>query len=434
MSISMNFSGLTALDQKRFINLHRESGPTPSVLASVRTGRNISVSTAAESLSHLASAVAGLGSSEAFLVTAASSSNRDVVRVSTIGTAPVGQHTLEITQLATKQVTRATTGYTDTADVVADGGSISFSVNGSTTTAISISSSTTLSGLKDQINNQNSGVVASIENDGINNRLVVTSRQSGKGQGFTINNSLTNSVGTAIRFETGQSSLSGNTQDAGNAHFTLNGTDFNGTSNTLGDVIAGVTLTLVGKGTAAVTVSSDHDRVTTEADRFVTEFNRLDAAAKYMSDSESSFRDRITLGTALRRVSLATRDAIGESRDGPFKSLADLGFTFQQSGELKLDKSKLGAALKSDADGVRKLFVGDSGAKGIFAGLRTRLGVQNSAGGTLSSTRGATDFMSAGSAKISALAPIANDLAYIQNMMSAIQGTDTVSTRLNVRA
>ena len=124
--------------------------------------------------------------------------------------------------------------------------------------------------------------------------------------------------------------------------------------------------------------------------------------------------------------SARTSHVLGHSRS--------IGFTFQQSGELKLDKSKLAAALNSDADGVRKLFVGDSGAKGVFTDLSARLGVQNSAGGALRSTRRATDFINAGSANISALAPRSNDLAYIQNMMSAIKGTDTVSTRLNVRA
>ncbi len=159
MTISMNFSGLSALSQKRFINLTQESSPRPATQVPVRTAGNISVSTAAESMSRLASAVAGLGGSETFLATAVASSDRDVVRVSTSGKAPVGQHTVEITQMATKQVTTATTGYTNSTDVVADGGSISFSVNGSTTAAISISSSTTLTELKDQINNQNSGVV-----------------------------------------------------------------------------------------------------------------------------------------------------------------------------------------------------------------------------------------------------------------------------------
>ena len=435
MTISMNFSGLSALNQKRFINLHRDSISTPAVAASVRTKGNISVSTAVESMSHLASAAVELGSPEAFLATAASSSSTDVVRVSASGKALVGQHTLEITQMATKQVTTATSGYASTADVAADGGSISFSVNGSTTAAISVSSSTTLSELKDQINNQNSGVVASIKNDGINNRLVVSSRQSGKGQGFTINNSLTNSSGTAIQFETGQSSISGNSQNAGNAHFTLNGTDFNKTSNAIGDVIDGVTLTLAGKGSATVTVSSDHSRVAAEAGRFVNEFNRVDAAATNMSDPKSSYRDRVTLGTALWNVSQTTRDAVGGSREGRFKSLADLGFTFKKSGELKLDKSKLNAALKSDAASVKKLFVGDPVEKGVFAELSASLGIHNSAAGTMHRARIATNIINAGSANISGVAPRSGDLAYIKNIVErANESTGTRSTRINVRA
>ena len=435
MTTSINFGGPGAFSGTGYVHLNRQNGSTGPSPSSVSTSRRVSVSTAADTVRSLASAVAGLGSAETFLGTTATSSDRDTVSVSSGSGAVVGQHTLEVTQLATRQVTTATTGYTNTTDAVADGGSISFSVNGSTTTTISISSSTTLSELKDQINNQNSGVVASITNDGINNRLVVSSRQSGKGQGFTVNNSLTISSGTLIQFETGQSSVSGNTQNAGNAHFKLNGTEFNRTSNTFKDAIDGVALTVVGKGTATVTVSSDHNSVGEEADRFVRAFNKLDSAARSLGAGESSPRDNVALGTVLRHVSNAARHAISSSDEGSFRSLEDVGFSYQQSGELKLDKDKLNAALNSDADGVSELFVGGADRSGIFADLGKKLGTHASASGTIRSNSPTNDYVNPGTASLSGLAPRSRDLAYIQNVIEGVlKGSAQASARVNIRA
>ncbi len=435
MTTSINFGGPGVFAQTRYVQLNRQSSPTRLAPTSVSTSRPASVSTVADSMRGLASAVAGLGTPGAFLGTTATSSDRDTVSVSSGSGAAVGEHTLEVTELATRQVTKATTGYTNTTDAVADGGSISFSVNGSTTTTISISSSTTLSELKDQINNQNSGVVASITNDGINNRLVVSSRESGKGQGFTVNNSLTITSGTVIQFETGQSSLSGNTQNAGNAHFKLNGTEFNRTANTFNDAIEGVTLTLVGEGTTSVTVSSDHNGVSKEADRFVREFNKLDAVARSIGGAESSSSDNVALGPALRHVRTATHDAIEVSYEGSFKSLTEVGFSYRKSGELKLDKDKLNAVLGSDADGVRQLFVGGAEGNGVFAGLGKKLGAHTSANGTIRPGDPISDYVHPGTASVSGLAPPSRDLAYIQNVLQGVlKGSADAPARVNIRA
>jgi hypothetical protein len=48
-----------------------------------------------------------------------------------------------------------------------------------------------------KINDQHSGVIASIVNDGTNYKLVITGRETGED---TINNTLTNSGGLAVRF------------------------------------------------------------------------------------------------------------------------------------------------------------------------------------------------------------------------------------------
>src|SRR5262249_54345464 len=145
----------------------------------------------------------------------------------------IGQYAVSISQLAKNQVTKSTNGYAATTDTAADGGSISFTINGSTTAAINITSATSLADLRQQINDQNSGVVASIVNDGTNYKLVISSRDSGTTNGFTINNSLTNSGGTAVAFAAGQNATTGNAQNAQNASLTVNGISISSASNTV---------------------------------------------------------------------------------------------------------------------------------------------------------------------------------------------------------
>src|SRR2546422_184009 len=151
----------------------------------------------------LQSPVTSLTSATAFTDVTATSSDTSVATVS-LGTGGIsGQYDVTIDQVAKSQVTKSTNGYSATSDTAADSGSISFTINGVTTTAINITSATTLDSLKQKINDQNSGVIASIVNDGTNYKLVISSRNTGTANGFTINNSLTNSGGAAVAFAAG---------------------------------------------------------------------------------------------------------------------------------------------------------------------------------------------------------------------------------------
>src|SRR6266853_2119488 len=90
-----------------------------------------------------------------------------------------GEYSLHVTKLAKSQVTASTTGYPATDTIVADGGSLSFTIGSVTTTAINITAGTSLLDLRNAINAQNSGVVASIVNTGLAKKLVISSRTTG---------------------------------------------------------------------------------------------------------------------------------------------------------------------------------------------------------------------------------------------------------------
>src|SRR6185503_3655104 len=126
-------------------------------------------------ISTLQTQVTSLTSSANFIKAAAVSSDATIASVSAGDNGDVGQYQVSIAQRAKIQVTKSASGYSAPTDVAATGGSISFTIGGQTTTAIDITSSTTLSELKQKINDQKSGVIASIVNDGTNYKLIISS-------------------------------------------------------------------------------------------------------------------------------------------------------------------------------------------------------------------------------------------------------------------
>ena len=370
---SISFTGNSVVDAVKFVDLDRTGRSTPDLKA--RFGKSSALSSVADRLQNFQGLVRELSDKTSFSGAKASSSATSVATVSASSGASLGEFSLEVTKLAKRQITTSTTGYANTSDTVADGGSISFSVNGGTTTTINVTSATSLSDLKDQINNQNSGVVASITNDAVSNKLVLSSRETGQGEAFTVNNSLTNSGGTALAFAAGQSSIAGNTQNAQNAAFKVDGKQFNSTSNTVLKAVAGTSITLVGKGTTTISVSSDPGSVGRSVRRFVDEFNSLEQDYSRLSSdpSKRDSRDRIAASSELRDTIREVRRALSSTVSGTYKKLSDIGISSSASGRLTLDQSKLDKALSASLRDVEGLLRGRGGKDGIFSELRARL-------------------------------------------------------------
>ncbi len=175
--------------------------------------------------------------------------------------------------LHNSQTTASTNGFTNLTDSAADGGSISFTVNGQTTAAINVTSTMSLTDLAGTINNQSSGVVASVVNDGTNYKLVISSRQTGAANGFTINNNLTNSAAAAVAFAAGQNATAGNSQNAQDAQFTVNGFSITSSSNTITSAVPGVTLNLLKQGQATVGVTTDYSSLKSSLQTFISQYN-----------------------------------------------------------------------------------------------------------------------------------------------------------------
>ena len=313
-------------------------------------------------ISALQTPVSSLANSTAFSTLKATSSDPATATVTTGSGATVGRYDVTITQLAKAQVTKSTNGYAASTDIVATGGTISFTIDGTTTEDIVITADTTLTDLADQINEQGSGVKASVVNDGTNYKLVLMSRETGKTNGFTINNNLTNSGGAAVAFAVGQSPTSGNAQNAQNALLKVNGIDIESAANTVEDAIAGVTMTLVKTGTVSINVETDYSSIKDTLKTIVSEYNKL--RQFYSQQAKGPLGGDPVLREVLNDIKTVLLSP--NSNSGEYKYLAEIGLELTSSGDLKLDEAKLDAALTSNSDDIQKLFEGENGSDGVF--------------------------------------------------------------------
>jgi flagellar hook-associated protein 2 len=321
----------------------------------------------------------------------ANSSNTGVGSATAGGDAVAGEYTLHVDHLAKSQVTASTSTYAAITDAAADGGSLSFTIGGTTTTSIDITTSTTLLDLRNAINAQNSGVVASIVNTGTSKKLVISSRTSGEASGFTINNTLTNSAGTALTFAAGQSPATGNSQNAQDAGFTVNGMDFTSATNTTTDAISGLSLKLSGTGDAVISVAPDYDTIKSSLQAFITTYNQLRQFATVQNtvSNTTGLRGPLANDSVLRQTLGDLRDVLllPNSNGGKYKYLSEIGVAVDQAGNLKFDETAYDSAISDNPGDVQKLLQGDSANKGIFAVMKDKLQNLDGAAGLIKSTR-----------------------------------------------
>ena len=388
--MAVTFSGFNGIDFNTVINsvMQAESQPLTDLQTQQKSmqDKDTAYISLAAGISRLQTPITSLTSATAFSNVAATSTDTSIATV-TLGDGGIpGQYDLVIDHLAKGQVTSSTNGYAATSATAADGGTISFTINGQTTANITISAATTLAELKEKINTQNSGVVASIVNDGTNYKLIISSREAGASNGFTINNSLTNGSGTVVAFAVGQNASTGNTQNAINAALTVNGISISSASNTLVDAVPGVTVNMLKAGSMSVKVSQDFTSIKDNLKTLVTEYNKL----RQFSAAQS----RGTLGndSVMREVLNDIKSVLlgSNSNGGRYHYMAEIGVEVTQTGDLKLDETKLNTAINSYSTDLQKLFQGTS-SDGVLDSLKSTLANLDGTAGLIKNTRSSLD-------------------------------------------
>lgn len=305
-----------------------------------------------------------LSLSTTFMSRQVSSSLASVLTASVSSGATPATTTVTVGRLA-KQNSWQSSGVATANTAVGTGtGSFAYTVNGKTS-SVAVSASTTLQQLSDAINNDanNPGVTASVMDDGTGSatafHLVLLSKNTGDANAVTIGTNTTNQTFTEIQ----------KLADGLNAQVTVNGLTYQRATNTISDIISGVTLNLAGLGASTVTVSSDTASV---KDKIVAMVDAYNAALKEIADNSkydqqtkvagslsgiSTFR---TMPGQLNQTLLTSITGLG----GAYSNMADIGLSFNRDGTASIDQTVLTTALADHPDDVQRLLVGDT-TKGI---------------------------------------------------------------------
>ncbi len=327
-------------------------------------------------------------SSEEFLSYKTESTDEDVVTARASNGATPGSIDMTVQQLASVGRQFSTTfATTDTAEIAA-GTTIRIELNDGDPAEVPPRDPTTLfdytigsdgltlSALKDLINsdenNEDKIGAEIVQISDSEFRLVLTAREEGQDADFTL-------TGDAIALD---ATLG---QAAQNAEFTLNGLSLTRSSNTITDVLTGITFELNGESeienlaevsddptvepiykNVSLDIDVDDEAIATTIKGFVTKFNDVMSFINKQQKVDEATKRNGPLGSdsTLRSIKSRLLDAISHrfeftsAPNNPFTSPGLVGLKVEGGGKLSLDEEKLSEALEKNTLAVRRLFSG----------------------------------------------------------------------------
>lgn len=307
-------------------------------------------------LAALESAAQSLSGPTAFFRYSAKSSDSRVLSAYMQGSALPGTYNVEVSQLAQGE-TLVSAAQRDPFAPIGNGSpaTVTFRFRNGASENIAINGSNdSLSSIAASINRAGIGISAMAIFDGSAFRLVIKGPE-GAANTFNIGVSGDDALSRLLSYSGGASnnamSLSMAAQDSQGS---VNGTPFSGDSNVLMNVAEGLTLSLSGIGSTAVTVSTDLLRISDAVRSFVDAYNvaQGDIAASLTGELPG---DRTLAGVSDQLSSdlAAWQSGQGTSSNG---LLAQIGITRNQDGTLSFDVKAFQEAYSRDPAGVAHIF------------------------------------------------------------------------------
>lgn len=324
-------------------------------------------------VTELKSAAYDLRYETGFDVFSTSVTDETILKATAGAGAGTGSYEIEVTQLA-KSHKMASAGVAGTDTVVAGGaGSFKFTVGAGAEQTVSVDATTTLQDLSDAINALDAGVTASILNDGSATdpyRLVLTSTDTGTDNVIAITQNDTTLTDDDLDslFTT-----TAHLQDAQDASFTVDTLAITKGSNTVTDVIPGVTLDLLSAAagtTVTVSVTRDSEEISKKVLALIDKYNSV---VSHIRENNRYDTDTKTAGTFFgdaiaRTVFDDLRRVMGQEISGlpdTMNRLIHAGITTDTEGKMSLDTEEFTTALSASYDDVVNLFTQQDATDGI---------------------------------------------------------------------
>jgi flagellar hook-associated protein 2 len=316
-------------------------------------------------------ALTQLKSLDAFAGRTASSSDPEFFTATASTTAAAGVYDIEVVQLATTAQIKSDPFAAGAGQTVGTG---TLTINiGTSTFQVGVDAShNTLAGIRDAIN-QASGntdlVRATIVNATDGAHLVLTGVASGLANAISVaQEGGDGGLSTLVYNPSLTTNYSTDSRAAQDAIVAVSGFARHSATNTVADVIDGVTLTLLEEDQGNIhtlTVANDKTTVQTRIKNFVDQYNSMVSTLSSLRSYEPTTKAAgPLLGDAmLRGIETDIRRQLTDTNSGStvFRTLASIGVTTQKDGTLVLDSAKLTTAMNADFDEVAKLFGGENG-------------------------------------------------------------------------
>jgi flagellar hook-associated protein 2 len=330
-------------------------------------------------ISALQSAARGLATSTGFNVFSATLSDSAAGSVAVSSDAAAGQYAIRVLSLARAQtlvspnsIDGGATRITDANAVIAGSATLTITQGGSSF-AINLADSS-LAGVRDAINaaQDNTGVVASIINDGSGSRLVLRSEETGAAQAVTsiavsgTNNTnydfLGFSAGTAYS-DTGNTT--GESVAAADAQISVDGVTITSTTNAFSGAVPGVTFVAktTTTGSFNLTVARDDSALVDKVKAFVTAYNTLVQA----NDRRYAKGGALAADSTVLSLTSSLRNIVGEtggSAGNSLRYLVEIGISVDKDGVMSLNAETLRSALTDRPEAVSNLLTDTT--TGIF--------------------------------------------------------------------
>ena len=386
IDVSGIVSKLVALERQPITQLDLREASYQAKLSAIGTLKG--------ALSSLQGAAAALNSSARFRGFTATVSNSELFSASAATGATSGSYDVEVQTLATSN-RLASTAFAS-ADTVVGNGTLTLQFGTATPASVGPpatpasfapnadrgiatitidASNNTLAGIRKAINDANVGVTASIVNDGTGYRLTLSSTSTGAANsikltveegGLPADNTDTTGL-SQLAYDPVAAAGSGKnmseTVAAQNATAILNGLTVTSATNTISSAIENVTLTLKKAApgtTASLTVARDSASVRGAVDSFVKAYND---AAKTLKDLTAYNAATKTSGllqgdTSVLALQGQLRTVLNSAlpTTNGYRSLSEVGISFQRDGSLAVNSTKLQAAIDNPDKDLAALF------------------------------------------------------------------------------
>ncbi|HFB67226.1 MAG TPA: flagellar cap protein [Aeromonadales bacterium] len=307
-------------------------------------------------LSSFQTSMSNLSSLDKFETYKVSSTESDTDKSFTVSVdkdAAPGTFSIDVQNLARSNKYGSSTAFTDTTSAITADANLDIS-DGTNSLSIDINGKS-LAEIRDAINTAaesgNVGVSASIVQEGTNAyQLVLSASKTG------LNNQISvTSTGNAVS----QLNLTEKLTALDATVVIDNAYTVSSATNTLDNVISGISLNLLKPSTvsADITIERDTEAVKESVGDFVSAFNTLKGTVDALKEQG------LQGDSILSRVMSDIRNEFNSSAglSGSFNFLSEVGITSDsKSGDLQLDTSKLDKAIAQDFEGVSQLFANDN--------------------------------------------------------------------------